>query len=287
MNDHRSEPRFSPGWISDWTGIVVAVLVMGLSTIDILKLYEVHWFKEMQPTITLFLVSALMLATILEKRYTSIQLQRELIAHIQTVGPDPLTHLIRSAGVRNFYTSRADYAKYRGAGELQEYLRTASKTIDIVAYWLAHGMELEGVAKDLAAMVIRNDDLCITIAMVNPESPSVPLLASYLDLGTEDVKNRVRASVQQLQKARDSLPELIKPRLKLKVYDTLPIASMIMLDAAEASGRIQLDVKLYHTARQYSLGLEIERRDSRFYERVRVACSNLIRDAKDVANGGE
>lgn len=281
-DDHESSGiKFSPSLIGDIVGVLAAVAVILLSVADALKLYELEWYKHYQIEILICLVAFLIIASVVERRLFIKRLFTQTLGELRKLQPDPLSSRLSTIGLRKFYTSRDDYSKYRGAGNLQEYLRRAKKTIHIVAYWLSHGNEMEGIAEELVTLIHSNSALTVTVAIISPTSPSRESLASYLDVKVEELTSRIQSSLEKLAGAREKLSPKEKMRFALKVYDTLPAASTIMLDANEPNGKIQVDLKLYKTARQFSIGFEVERGEDGFYDRLREATLQSLDDATD------
>jgi hypothetical protein len=282
MIKRRKRIRVNPEIIADFTIVCAASVAIGLGIVDILKLYDVEEFSTHIPLMSLFLLSFLIIAIVVERRYVESRRHTETLAAISMLEPHKFNVVAQYAGVRNLYTSRADYAKFRGSTELRAYLGGARRSIDIVAYWLSHGIELEGVSRALAEMITENQELIVCVAIISPSSPSLAGLASYLGMRDSDLVQRIQASLDELIATRQSLPKELSDRLVLKVYNTLPVASVIMLDVEEHDGRIQLDFKLYKTARQHSLGIEVVDSSSGLYKRVAYATKQLISEAETV-----
>lgn len=192
-----------------------------------------------------------------------------------------LQRRIEASGITNFYASRDDFAKYRGAPRLLDYLTLANNSIRIAAYWMAHGVEMEGIAQGLAAMTKPPKRLNITIAIIDPTAPYISALASYLDMDPDELRARARSSLLKLWQARQGLAEDERARLHLKVCTTSPIASVIMLDPEEPDGRLQIDVKAYKTPRNFSFAFELRHEDHYLYRLCRDAWIRLLLEAED------
>jgi hypothetical protein len=185
------------------------------------------------------------------------------------------------AGVTNFYASRDDFVKHRGAPRLLDYLSLARKSIGIAAYWMAHGVEMEGIAQGLAEMTRSPRNLQISVAIINPTAPYIGALASYLNMESRELIVRAQSSLDKLWEAREHLSPEERARFRLRVYDTPPIASVIILDAEESDGRVQIDIKAYKTPRHDSFAFELQREGHYLYELCRDAWLRLIEEAQD------
>ena len=187
---------------------------------------------------------------------------------------------LADAGMTNFYPSRADYALYRGAATLTDYVRTASSTVRIAAYWMADGVEMEGIAERLAEMVRPPKKLEITIAIVDPTAPILPYMAQYLDIELPELRSRIQWSLFRLHQARSHLSDQDRPRFQIRVYRSLPVASVVMLDPESVHGRIQIDIKPYKTPRHSSFSFELAQRGHPLYELCKDSWFALIQDAE-------
>jgi hypothetical protein len=188
---------------------------------------------------------------------------------------------LRAAGLSNFYGSRADYAKYRNAPNLIDYLRTAKYSIVVAGYWMAHGNEAEAIANDIAELVRRPGNRDVTIAIIDPTGPCVSELANYLAMGQDELVSRIQSTLVNLYEARSRLLPEEQHRLKIKVYATIPIASVIILDGSLPQGRIQLDLKPYRVPRHFSFAFEITGPGHPLYELCAKAWGSLVADAAD------
>ena len=192
-----------------------------------------------------------------------------------------LLRRMAAAGVSNFYASRAEYQSHRGAPGLTDYLATAHTSIKAATYWMAHGNEAEGAARVIADLV-QQKNLEVDIAVIDPQSPHIAQLSEYLDIELEELRLRIRSSIARLLEARERLSPEAKTRLRIRSYQNLPIASVIMLDTDTDEGRVQLDIKPYRTPRDRSFGIELTGPDGPLYQTVRDAWTQLVESAPEV-----
>ncbi|MCA1671477.1 MAG: hypothetical protein LC799_04500, partial [Actinobacteria bacterium] len=183
---------------------------------------------------------------------------------------------LRASGVANFYASRSDYVRFRGAPRLTDYLATANKTIIVAAYWMGHGNEAEGIANVLGKLVDTRPELSATVAVIDPTSPHMPQLADYLAVPPAEVEARLASTLRNLARARDGMSTDGRRRLDIRVYRDLPMASIIMLDDGDDNGRIQLDIKPFRAPRESSFGVELVARPDGLYQVCRRSCHDLI-----------
>src|SRR5438128_7616159 len=104
----------------------------------------------------------------------------------------------------------------------------------------------------MATLVKSPRKMEITIAIIDPTAGYIDTLASYLGMTCKELVLRVQSSLYKLHKAREGLTGAEKARFRLKVYNTIPIASVIILDAEGNNGRVQIDIKSYRVPRYHS-----------------------------------
>jgi len=186
----------------------------------------------------------------------------------------------RNAGLSNFYASRADFARFRNAASLIDYLRTAKYSIAVAAYWMAQGNEAEGIASDIADLALRPYERTVTIAVIDPTGPCIPELSHYLDIPQDDLVRRIQSSLSNLHIAWTRLGPDERNRLTIKVYKTIPVASVIILDGNLPDGRIQVDIKPYRVARNNSFSFELTGPGHVLYDLCFKAWDGLIAEAE-------
>jgi len=182
-------------------------------------------------------------------------------------------------GISNIFADRNDYARYRGTPDLPSYVSSAKRRIVIVGHWMAQGTEIQGVAEAIANLVKSPKRISVDIALVNPRGTNIPSFANYLGLSENETIFRVEQSLSKLNQARLTLSDEEKGRMRLFVYDTFPVASVVMLDPDEVDGRIQVDMKLFKQSRQNSFSFEVQG-DTPLYRRIRDSWYGVIQNAQ-------
>lgn len=193
-----------------------------------------------------------------------------------------LSQRLQDAGVVNFYASRADYVTYRSAPNLSDYFRLAKRSVRVAGYWMAHGTEMENVNATLDELTKGANPRDVTIALIDPTASYVFALSGYLGLQQEEVVARTKASLTKLWELRQSMPAGQKARFRLKVYHTVPIASVILLDSEEEDGRLQIEIKPYKSPRTASFALELSGRGNALYDTCLNSSLQLIDDSPDL-----
>lgn len=185
-------------------------------------------------------------------------------------------------GLTNFYGSRADYAKYRGAANLLDYLSRAHHRVVIAGYWLAQGFEMEGTLVGLKGLLESNPGWRIDLVVIDPEAAYIESIAYSMNLSADTVTSRARETLTGLARLRGSLSEGDIERMQIKLHPVQPIYSLIALDPESSEGRIQIDVKPYKTARAGSFSFECRPSSSGPYGTFWSSCQQLLRDAPNL-----
>lgn len=267
---------------------IVADLIAGISAFSALAVnvavatnfVQIPWFQSNVQNITLGLISVFIVVAIFEKRVFSRQLKIELIDELKKVQTDDLQQRVRKVGVSNLYLDRADYAKYRGFTTLGEYLGSAQKTAKVVAHWMSQGIEMEGVADTIADIV--KSGKTVEIAVVDPNSSALEQIASYFALTEQTARDRINGTISELLRAKGALNQRDQKRFKIKTYDTLASASVVLLDDAGPNGRVQVDIKVYKTPRQKSFGFELSGKGNPLFDLWRDSYVDLMNEAKEI-----
>lgn len=190
-----------------------------------------------------------------------------------------LMRRLEDAGLSNFFASRADYVKYRNAPKLSDYLSIATERVLISAYWMAQGVEMEGVVDEIEKLILGPKKVLFSIVIIDPTAQYIDALSQHLNVQREYLVSRVQGTLATLHELHVRLPKDERQRLCILVHRTVPMASIIALDPDQKSGRIQIDIKPYKTSRQESVSFEFMGRDRKIYELLRSSTERLIDDA--------
>lgn len=193
-----------------------------------------------------------------------------------------LARRLRTVGVLNVFGSRSDYQRYRGTSTLIDYFRLAHSSVEMAAYWISYGVETQGLAEEVCALLSDRPSLSVTLAIIDPDSSHLDALAKHLNKRQEEVRRRIVNSLVSLTTQRAQLSEPVRSRYHIKIYDSLPVASIIMLDRMESNGRIQIDIKPYHSAQHNSFAIEITRAKDPLYRHLSAAWGQLVMDAREL-----
>lgn len=108
------------------------------------------------------------------------------------------------------------------------------------------------------------------------------VMGGVLNLEAADLARSIRKSLSDLSAFRNSLPETVRHRLRIRVHQTLPSSSAILLDHHEPAGRIQLETKPYKAGLQKSFAFEVGRvQEGGLYDVLARAYDALVADGEE------
>ena len=199
------------------------------------------------------------------------------------------SEMIYTSGLSRVIPKRRFYRKFRNeAGDIETYLRSASSSIQMVSINMVTGVHFEDVLRVFREKLEDSPSFTVRVSLVNPDYDDLMSVVSgaisneYATSGS-DLAKQVRATLSGLTGFRDSLSQSQAKRFDLRVHDTLPFASAIMLDAENEAGRIQLETKPYRSPLADSFAFElVDTGEDSLFRTLRAAYSRLIDDAKPV-----
>lgn len=182
-----------------------------------------------------------------------------------------------SEGISNFYVGREDWLRYRRPPSLGDYLRQATKSVQIVCYWMAQGT-LEGIPRVCAGLA--EQGVAVEIVMIDPDSTVADTLQFDLEIRPDVIRQHVRAGLERLQQLRETLSAAGRERFLIKVSPTLPQAAVIVLDGGTPHGKAQMEFRPYREPRANSFSLELSaKKSARLYAVVERSLQSYFADA--------
>ncbi len=115
-----------------------------------------------------------------------------------------------------------------------DYFRLAQTSVEMAAYWISYGVESQGLAEEVCDLLSERLALSVTLAIIDPYSAHLDALARHLNKPTEEIRDRIIKSLVQLTSARARLQESTRARYQIRTYDSLLVASVIVLDSKRA-----------------------------------------------------
>jgi hypothetical protein len=154
----------------------------------------------------------------------------------------------------------------------------------MVSINLMTGIPIEGLCEALITKLKTNKSFTATISLIDPDKLYLTkTLAPVLNTTPGDLANSIRASLNQLINTRASLPLRARGRFLIRVHNTIPMGSAILLDHYEPSGRIQIESKVYKAPPLQSFAFEVMQTGvaDGFYETLAKGYDDLVKDGRE------
>lgn len=199
--------------------------------------------------------------------------------HNQQLSND-LVIQIKTVGLNAFYSSRDDYAKYRtDAATIDRYINSATRSLKMVSISLMTGIQFDEIVTILKNRLMSQNDFKVTISLLNPFQDELYFaLSPFFDCDPESLKDKTKESLNILLVLKKSLPENAQARFSIKVHNSIPFGSAIMIDEDTIGGKIQIEVKPYKVGWRKSFAYEIINDNGLFFETLRSSFNKLIDD---------
>lgn len=194
--------------------------------------------------------------------------------------PDNVVEQISAIGLSAFYSSREDYSKYRGeASSIDKYIDRAKQSIYMVSITLATGISVDDICKVFEQKLKRDKEFKITVSLLNPHNDELyKAIMSLFNKSSKALQNDTIGTLNTLVKFRNSLKSDEQERFIIKVHQTLPFGSAIILDGDTENGTIQIETKPYDVGMRKSFAFEIKNNNGSFYETIKTSYLKLIDD---------
>jgi len=101
------------------------------------------------------------------------------------------------------------------------------------------------------------------------------------------LQNSTKDALKRLSQLKKSLSAERQKRFSIKMHNTLPFGSAIILDGNLESGRIQIETKPYKVGMRKSFAFEIINDGNSFYDTIKSSYYELIHDGDCYENSIE
>ena len=197
-----------------------------------------------------------------------------------------VTDLLPAAGLTAFYPSRDYYASHRKeAASIDRYVATAKKSLVMISINLTTGVTMDGVL-DLLRRKLEapGSEFNVVISLLNPFTKYLmQSLAPTLSLEHDELARSIRESLKRLVALKALLPEHAQLRFSIRVHNTIPLGSAILIDHRDPAGRIQIETKVYKAPFRQSFAFEVAPTGSSgFYEVLAKGYGDLAADGFEV-----
>jgi len=193
--------------------------------------------------------------------------------------------MVTTAGLTGFYPSRDYYGIYRIERGIDQYISTAQKSIVMVSVNLVTGFQYDGIADVLQQKLETISDFSVLISLLDPSKKHLmQTMAPALDKTPEALESSIRESLERLGKLRSGLSAPAQSRFAIRVHQSIPFGSAILLDHKEVDGRIQIETKVYKVPMRKSFAFEVRPSGgSGFYKTLISGYLNLIEDGEETS----
>ncbi len=183
-------------------------------------------------------------------------------------------------GLSAFYSSRDGYSKYReDASSIDQYIEKATESICMVSITLATGIPVDDICRVFKDKLIQNENFSVIISLLDPNREDLYKAIQPLFNQTEKtLQENTVSSLKTLINLKNSLEIKERERFVIKVHETLPFGSAIILDGDTKNGRIQIETKPYGVGMRKSFAFEIQNNGGYFYETLKQSYYDLIKD---------
>lgn len=124
-----------------------------------------------------------------------------------------------------------------------------------------------------------NKAFIVTVSLINFNNRAlVEIAAESLNISYNNLREQIVNMLKDLFDCYEQLTKQEQSRFRILVHNCFPMGSVIMLDATETSGIIQIETKLYKTSRNESFGFQITKK-SPFAKRNYIAWQRIIQDS--------
>lgn len=189
--------------------------------------------------------------------------------------------LTEATGLTAFYPCRKYYSHRKNASTIADYVNTAQKSVVMVSINLMTGISFENLCDVLRVRLEDiNNDFSVIISLLNPGRADLIFCVSpAIGRTKEQLSASIKETIDNLISFKGSLSERAKNHLNLRVHNSIPFGSAIMLDHKEHFGRIQIETKPYKAVLNDSFAFEIcPQGTSGFYQRLARGYEALIQD---------
>ncbi|MEA1899645.1 MAG: hypothetical protein U9N47_02600 [Thermodesulfobacteriota bacterium] len=189
--------------------------------------------------------------------------------------------LVEASGLTGFYPSRKFYVYRQGAESIDSYVDGARKSLIMVSINLMTGLPFTNLCKVLEKKLEdKSKEFSAVISLLNPlKADLIFSISPVLNRTKDQLFSSIKETIDALVEFRNRLSTSAKNRLKLRVHNTIPFGSAIIVDHKEPYGRIQIETKPYKAVLNDSFAFEIAPHGtSGFYETLINGYKTLIND---------
>jgi hypothetical protein len=192
--------------------------------------------------------------------------------------------MVAAAGLTAFYPSREYYNIFRPVSSIDAYVSTANTSIVMVSINLMTGIPFHELCNALKIKLNSSNRFNVLISLLDfRKSFLMQTMAPALDLRPTSLANNIVESLDKLWRMKSGLLKTTQERFSIRVHQSIPFGSAIMLDHATSKGRIQIETKVPRVALRKSFAFEVGPSGaSGFYNMLVSGYLSLIEEGQEI-----
>ena len=166
--------------------------------------------------------------------------------------------LIEASGLTGFYPNRRFYSFRKDLSTIDLYVDTAQNSVIMVSINLMTGIHFHNLLNVLQNKFEKSSDFTATISLLNPNKADLIFAISpVLTRSKEQLFDSIIDTIDKLKKFKKSLSEHAQNRFEIRVHNSIPFGSAIIIDHDYDYGRIQIETKPYQAVLNDSIAFEV------------------------------
>ena len=158
-------------------------------------------------------------------------------------------------------------------------MNRAKESICMVSITLATGIPVDDICRVLKRKLEANNNFKIVISLLNPYDHELyKAIMPLFKQSEKTLQENTISALKTLVDFRGFLKKDAQERFTIKVHQTLPFGSAIILDGDTENGTIQIETKPYDVGMRKSFAFEIQNNNSDFYDTLKQSYYKLIED---------
>lgn len=214
-----------------------------------------------------------------------VELKEDKSPLVQNVEREQLIpdFLIKETGLTAFFPSR-EYYNFRGdTSSIHTYIDTAQEKLVMVSISLVKGINFDDLRTILERKLEnRHKNFEAIISFLNPEKDYLmESLCSVFEKGKADIIKDIKDGIELITIFKNKLSHSAQKKLTLRVHNTIPFGSAIIIDYDKPFGKIQIETKAYKVPMGKSFAFEvIPYKKDGFYDTLLKGYLSLINDGQ-------
>lgn len=180
---------------------------------------------------------------------------------IQNIDRDQLIseYLIKETGLTAFFPSREHYNLRGNANSIHSYVDNAQEKLIMISISLVKGINFDDLRKVLERKLENSSKYFdATISFLNPDKEYLmESLCSVFEKEKTDIIKDIKNGIALMQNFKSKLSYSAQKKLTLKVHNSIPFGSAIIMDYDKPFGRIQIETKAYKVPMGKSFAFEV------------------------------